>query len=460
MRKLFIVCLSLFLVTVSVVLILWGMVNLRAYAKIYPNTSVDGVDLSYLTIEEAQKKLIDKKNYDGINIEIIFRSEKVATFSSELLKIQKDYNSKIKQAYLVGRSSHIPSRFAQQLNGVLNIQKYNFQSDLIYERSELDNFLEYMRFNYNKEPQDALFEFKDNKVISFAPDKPGVKIQEEEFLQSFDKTVNLIKSNKQNYEVTLTQKNIPPQKTLSQANSFGIKELIGEGKSNFKGSIPSRIHNIKLASSKFHGVIIAPNETFSFNKIIGEITSRTGYQPAYIISNGRTILGDGGGVCQVSTTLFRSALNSGLPITARTAHGYRVSYYENNSDPGFDATIFSPSVDLKFENNTNASILIQLTLDESSKDMSFKFYGQKDGRKISISPVSVWGITAAPAPLYQDDPTLGIGVVKQVDWSATGAKARFEYKVIAANGDIIQDTAFVSNYRPWRAVYLVGTKGV
>ena len=152
---------------------------------------------------------------------------------------------------------------------------------------------------------------------------------------------------------------IEPEIKTSDTNRLGIVDLIGQGESYFRHSITSRIHNIDLASSRLDGVLIAPGEIFSFNQAVGEISKTTGYRDAYIIQNGRTTLGAGGGVCQVSTTLFRAALNAGLPIIERHAHAYRVSYYEQDSKPGFDATVFSPTADLKFKNDTNAYILVQ-----------------------------------------------------------------------------------------------------
>jgi vancomycin resistance protein YoaR len=86
---------------------------------------------------------------------------------------------------------------------------------------------------------------------------------------------------------------------------------------------------------------------------------------------GKTVLGDGGGICQVSTTLFRAALNSGLPISEYHAHAYRVGYYENDAKPGLDATVFGPTVDFKFINNTPASILIQTIVDKENNKLLF-----------------------------------------------------------------------------------------
>ena len=127
-------------------------------------------------------------------------------------------------------------------------------------------------------------------------------------------------------------------------------------------------------------------------------------------------MGDGGGVCQVSTTFFRAALNTGLPITERHAHAYRVGYYENDSGPGLDATIFSPDVDLKIKNDTPGAILIQTEIDKENNLLYFRLYGKKDGRTAEISPVTVTSEQPPLPPLYQDDLTLKKGVTKQINF--------------------------------------------
>ena len=123
-------------------------------------------------------------------------------------------------------------------------------------------------------------------------------------------------------------------------NDLGVKELVGSGYSTYSGSIENRVFNVSHGASKINGVLIPPGETFSFNKTVGDITAATGFKQAYVIKSGRTVLDDGGGICQVSTTLFRAALNAGLPIVNRTAHAYRVGYYEQGFPPGIDATIY------------------------------------------------------------------------------------------------------------------------
>jgi vancomycin resistance protein YoaR len=251
-----------------------------------------------------------------------------------------------------------------------------------------------------------------------------------------------------------------PADTISGDNGkemYGIYALLGEGTSIFTGSSSGRIHNLTLAAERTSGVLVPPGEVYSTNEAVGPINYSTGYDTAYIISRGRTILGTGGGVCQTSTTLFRAALNSGLPIVSRTPHAYRVSYYEKDGSPGFDATIFQPSVDFKFRNDTPNYILVQSSWDLEESTLTFKIYGTPDGRETEISEVTVTGETSPPLALYQDDPALPKGVVRQVDFAAWGATATFS-RTVKREEEVLIEDSYTTRYQPWRAVFLVGTK--
>lgn len=436
----------------------WWYVSSTVGERIYPLTTIDGVDVGYKTKAEAMQLLKTRDEYykDAL-VEVLYQNTKIATLSGEELNLERDIDTKVDQAYLVGRTPNLPSRIAQRLNVVLKLRTFPFNTQIRYNPGFLDDFIAQNEGFYNRPAQNALFTFEDGKVTSFKADAPGNRLKSDEFRMAFQQSIQNISPENKLITVPLQEESVKPEITLAEANDLGIEELIGEGHSDYSHSIPSRIHNVKVSATKFDGIIVPQGEEFSFNKIIGDISANTGYQQAYIIKNGRTVLGDGGGVCQTSTTMFRAALNTGLPITERNAHAYRVSYYENDSDPGFDATIFSPTVDLRFKNDTPAAILVQMELDEENHLLSFRFYGKKDGRTVSISPVTVWGTAPPPEPLYQDDPTLAQGVVKQVDYAAWGAKAKFDYAVTAADGSEIQNKTFVSAYRPWQAVFLRGT---
>lgn len=304
-----------------------------------------------------------------------------------------------------------------------------------------------------REPVDAVFTFEEDRVKEFKPEVVGTKIDIPALKEKLAVAIYTVDEKPLQVPLILSY----PDITVDKINNLGIKELIGKGTSEFAHSIPGRVFNVNLAASRINGVIIPPGEEFSFNKHVGEISRDTGYQSAYIISGGRTVLGDGGGVCQVSTTVFRAALNSGLPITERKAHAYRVGYYEQDSKPGIDATVYNPSVDLKFKNDTGNHILVQTKVDTKKLVMSVEIYGTSDGRVASITEPKISGQTAPPQTIYVDDPTLPAGTTKQIDWSAWGAKVSFDYKV-ERGGEVLIEKTFYSNYQPWQAVYLKGTK--
>jgi len=327
-----------------------------------------------------------------------------------------------------------------------------------WKRLEIERWVAILAQGIDRLPQNAHFRYVDGRVEEFAPAKNGVIVKQGELISLLvSYLVSLEQDGQKEIVVEISTLTAEPAIKTASVNTLGIKELIGRGQSNFAGSIANRVFNIKKAAANMNGVLVAPGETFSFNKYVGDISAAGGYKQAYIIKEGRTILGDGGGVCQVSTTLFRAILNAGLPIEERTAHAYRVHYYEEDSQPGFDATIFTPGVDLKFKNDTPAYILIQTAVDEAQTKLVFELYGTGDGRKVEISKARVWDVTPPPPALYQDDPTLAKGVVRQVDFSAWGAKVAFDWKVTRRT-EVLQERTFYSNYRPWQAIYLRGTR--
>ena len=326
-----------------------------------------------------------------------------------------------------------------------------------YKDSALAGTIEKTVPSVERDPQNPKFVFANGKVTEFQPALDGIKIDRDALKTLLtEKLTELSESDKKTLSLDIPVVKAPPEVETGKVNDFGIKELIGRGTSIYFHSIPGRVHNIALAASRINGTLVKPGETFSFNNTLGDVSAFTGYQQAYIISEGKTILGDGGGVCQVSTTLFRAVLNAGLPVVERQAHAYRVGYYEQDSPPGIDATVFSPSPDFKFTNDTGHYVLIETKADTKNYSLVFELYGTSDGRVSSISKPVVTNVTAPPPDLYQDDPTLPAGVVKQVDYKAWGAKVTFNYTVTRGGQEIINKT-FVSNYKAWQAIYLRGT---
>jgi len=420
--------------------------------KVYPGVFIEGKNFASWKKKEMET-FFAFKNKDFYQSKFVFSfKDKTATISGKRLNWGYDPEKISQDAYKVGRSRNffrdLKTKLRAFFKGIDLNPSYNFNED------ELKEFLAGFEKETYLAPKDALLQFKDGRATAFQKEEEGQEL-------NIEKAILEIKNNLGKppvyIKIKLTTHPIKPEITIEQINNLGIKELLGKGVSSFWSSSSSRIHNIILASSRLNGLLIKPGETFSFNKALGDVSLATGYQRAYVIKEGKTILDDGGGVCQVSTTLFRAALNTGQPIIERWPHSYRVSYYEQGGfGPGLDATVFYPSVDLKFENDTPAYILIQAHTDTNSKTLIFEFYGTSDGRQVQISKPKIWKQTPPPEDLYKDDPSLPKGEIKQIERKAWGAKVSFDWKIIL-DGKILREKTFFSHYRSWQAIYLRGT---
>jgi vancomycin resistance protein YoaR len=240
------------------------------------------------------------------------------------------------------------------------------------------------------------------------------------------------------------------------AAELGITELIGEATTYYTGSGPNRRHNIAEGTARINGVIIAPNEEFSFNDLVGEISFESGFKEGAVIIGDSTVAGVGGGICQVSTTIFRAALNAGYWITERNTHAYRVHYYELNGQPtGMDAAIWSPERDFKFLNDTPYHILIEAVISPNNSELTFRIYSTSIGRQVVIEPPQIQNVQEIPPTRYVLNSDLQAGEIYQVEVPAEGMDVTVIRRVTEADGTTRTDRVF-THYLPWRAVYEVG----
>jgi vancomycin resistance protein YoaR len=251
----------------------------------------------------------------------------------------------------------------------------------------------------------------------------------------------------------------PTVNSAATAQELGVTELISQRTTWFRGSSDARKHNIAQAASKFFGLVIAPGEEFSFNQYLGEVTEEDGYEEGLIIYGGQTIAGIGGGVCQVSTTVFQTVFYAGFPVTERWQHGYMLDYYNDGEGPGMDATVYSPLVDFRFINNTPYHLLIENYYNEAEESLTFKFYSTSMGHRVEKSGPVFEDVVPAPPPeedAWTFDEDLAPGTVRQIDWATEGATVTVGRTVTNADGEVIIDEEFVSEYVPWPNGYQYG----
>lgn len=292
------------------------------------------------------------------------------------------------------------------------------------------------------------FEINNGKVASWQTGASGRQLDLEASANKL--TTDFLNGKK---EIELIVKEIT-ENSLSADKNFNIKELIGTGHSNFSGSPANRRKNIKIGAEAVHGILLAPGEEFSLVKVLGDVSEKTGYLPELVIKGNKTVPEYGGGLCQIGTTVFRAALASGLPITARRNHSYRVSYYE---PAGTDAAVYIPQPDVAFLNDTANYVLIQARIIKN--DIYFDFWGTKDGRVATTTKPTIYNIVKPEPTKYVETADLPAGEKKCTEKAHNGADAYFDYKVIYPEGATttpIQERRFSSHYVPWQEVCLIG----
>lgn len=351
---------------------------------------------------------------------------------------------------------------ARDLASLLQLERNTDNGNAGYRlslnRQSLLNYLGSIAPSLLVEPVNARMYFNDERreieVIQNAVVGKSLNLE-----QSVDQIIQQLQAGQ--HEATLVMQDLQPEvRDDSTAASLGITELIHEESSYFYGSSPDRLQNIRTAAASFYGVMVAPGEVFSMAKYLTDISLENGYAEAIIIVGDQSVRGVGGGVCQVSTTLFRTAFFAGFPIVERYPHAYRVSYYEqdengwvNTNYAGLDATVYVPVVDFKFRNDTPYWILMETYATDYS--LTWKFYSTSDGRSVDWTTTGITNVTQPPEPIYREDPTLPTGTIKQVDWAVNGASVSVQ-RTVYKDGAVYFTDTINTTYVPWPDGYNYG----
>ena len=392
------------------------------------------------------------KNTTSVDIDLISLSPAVSVEAAEPARLQatKILSSPWSIAINGQKNTLAPADIA----AFLSVRANGANLNLTLDQTKLTAYLTALATKINTVPVDATL-VTNNGIVSIGTDgTDGLSLDLTQTAAAV--TGALLSPNPTSRSITGVATVVHPTLWSGNLSSLGVNQLIGTGTTDFSGSPSNRVANIKNGVSKINGQFVQPGAEFSTVGALSPIDQDHGYVPGLVIVNNQTFPADGGGLCQVSTTLFRAVLNTGLPVTARTPHSYQVSYYQRGGiGPGLDATIYDPTPDFKWKNDTGHVIYIQGII--KNKTLTFNFFGTSDGRVATITgPITLSTTDPSGDPIYVNTDTLATGVTKMIDPPVPGAKTTATYTV-TRDGQVINTQVFNSSYQAMPAQYLVGT---
>lgn len=471
--------------------------------------SIQGIDVSNLTKEEALNKIsLAVNEHISPNIQA-YHGEFECEFSPSQLDANFDITSAVDKAYGIGRSDNIFKNNFSILNVLMSGLNINIEvtydteslnsiitniNDLLPDKlvnpdyyidntsliitsgtdgyivdnnkftyevlQALSNIRESSRFeipvknatasnidideiykNIYKSPTDAYF---TTNPYTFYPSSTGL-----EFDISIDDAKKMLEEKQEQYTIPL--KITYPNVSTNDIGFDAFPDQLSSFSTSFKSSNSNRSTNIRLCASKINGVVLMPGETFSFNSTVGKRTPEAGYKEAPAYLNGKTIMDYGGGICQVSSTLYNAVLYSNLEITERYNHGYQPSYVKS----GLDATVSWGGPDFKFTNNRNYPIKIMT--DTSNKILNIYIYGLKTENDYTVKLEARYLSTIYYSTTYQKDSSLAPGETRTIQSGSNGCKtATYKYLYDKAGNLVSSECISRDTYNPHNAIIAVG----
>jgi len=344
--------------------------------------------------------------------------------------------------FLVMGESRIPVSFGENLPPSDGLAKLESEFKTTVNPQALANFLKTTSLVSQRESEPVKLELKGESV-SFSGRPTTGHYDIDEVKLSY--LLNTALEQGDLFVRVPAEKTFAPVEASEELKERGIESVIAIGRSDFTGSSDTRVQNILAAVRKFNGLIVPQGKTFSFNSTLKNVLESDGFVPELVIKGNETEKELGGGVCQVSTTLFRAAFNAGMPMIDRRNHSYAVPYYQPH---GLDATIYLGGQDFRFSNDTPGDVAMQAFI--SGSNLYFVFYGQDDGRKVAVEGPFVSNYQEAPSPQYIDTDELPAGEMMQASPAHDGFSTQWVRRVWKP-GELPQEEVLKSYYRPWAA---------
>jgi vancomycin resistance protein YoaR len=425
-------------------IIIASAVALLSGNTIRSNITISGIDVTGLTTKEAENRLQNIYN-DKIESSLILLKFEGREWRLNYKDIGYSYNinEAVEKAYNVGRNGDIFKRLSETVKAKLEAQNFDIESN--YQTDKVNGLVEQIAKDVNQDVIDATIRYKGS----------GFEVTDERIGRILNKDKILASLTEQLHKVDSAVLELPVeivQPVVKKADLANIKDKLGEFSTKFNAADVDRSTNIRVATSSTSNVLVRPGEVFSVNETIGPRLEKFGYKEAKVIINNELVPGIGGGVCQVSSTLYNAVLLSDLKVIERRNHSLPLSYI----GLGRDATISGDYIDFKFMNNTNYPIYIYGEVQGSW--VKFTVFGRDEhpGRSVQINTNVVK--TIPPQIKIIQDPTMLVGTEKEEKKAITGYIVKTE-RVVFENGKaIVREDLGTSNYRVVNGVKRIGTK--
>lgn len=414
--------------------------------EIYTGVKIANIPVGGLSEEEARTKLTTLLN-DRLakNPLILIYKDREWTIQPTEIKLSADIDSLIKQAYQVGRSGNIIQRLQERY---ITINKgYQLPINFAYDKEKLSEILTSIATTLNQEPQSARVVLHGVKIVSI-PDTEGLKVDVEATTKAINDKIN---ADSLPYKVSLVVNVTKPNIVLEDLKS--IDDLIASYTTQFNSQNENRVQNIRLAAKSVNNILLRPGETFSFNQTVGLRLAEYGYKEAPVFINGKLVPDWGGGVCQVSSTLYNAVLLADMNILERTSH-YRPPGYV---PLGQDATVADNLLDFRFSNSSDHNIFIGSELTDTH--LTIYVFGKSEKRP-EITVTATDKKVIEPNTIVKQDPELELGKEVVESEGEKGFQVT-TYRIKQLNGkEISRELLAKDEFPPDDRIVRVGTKNL
>lgn len=398
---------------------------------VYPQVSVEGVDLSGKTKDEATKLLEDKYGKIVLNNKINIKAGN-RNYTINYSELNAKYNIKetVEIAFSYGKDLGTFKKY--KLISDSEPKKINLKFS--YDSKPIDDTVQKVKKDINKKPVDATLKLSGSTFVT-TESVNGAELNEKKLKE--DIVNELSKNAKSGINVEADIKVLKPKITSDKLKT--VNSQITSYSTSYAGSMASRCNNIAVSTRSINGTVIMPGETFSFNDVVGERTKDRGYMEAPVIVNQKADSGLGGGICQVSTTLYNALLKANLDITERAHHTFPSHYVPK----GLDATVDWGNIDLKFKNNFDYPVYIEGYTDGSNVD--FNIYTNENLKGTTCEITTELYATVPAKTNYVTDSSLAAGQTEVVKNPHTGYKVKV-YKNVYRNGKFVEKKLVSNDY--------------